>query len=149
MNGIAINDNIIGDSEPITRILFYPSMVDNGSVSPSAFELEDLEHGPEKYVSLYLLNIFQPTKENCVRLRARKEGDKLYGYATSIINKCAGITFDGISICFKKHDKNTAGHIGLHYSKGDKAIKGKCFDPSFLIVTKMIALQFVAFQFPA
>jgi len=149
MSGTTVNDNIIDNSEPISRILFSPSMVDNGSVSPTAFELDDLERGPEKYVSLYLLNIFVPTKDNCAGLRARKEGDKLYGYATSIINKCAGITFDGIAISFKKHDKNTAGHIGLHYSKGNKAIKGKCIDPAFLIVTKLIAVQFVAFQFPS
>lgn len=45
MNGIANKDNIIDDSEPITRILFSPSMVDDGRVSPTAFELDDLEGG--------------------------------------------------------------------------------------------------------
>ncbi len=149
MNEVALNENLIDETEPITRILFCPSMVDNGRVSPTAFELEDLERGPEKYVSLFLLNIFSPTKENCAKLRARKEGDVLYGHATSVINKCSGITYDDIVLNFKRHDRNTAGHIGLHYSKGEKAIKGKCIDPSFILITKMIALQFVAVPFPA
>lgn len=149
MNEVALNENLIDETEPISRILFCPSMVDNGRVSPTAFELDELERGPENYVSLFLLNIFSPTKENCAKLRARKEGDVLYGYATSVINKCSGITYDDIVLSFKRHDRNTAGHIGLHYSKGSKAIKGKCIDPSFLILTKLIAMQFVAIQFPA
>ena len=149
MNGVALNENIIDETEPITRVLFCPSMVDNGRVSPTAFELDNLDRGPEKYVSLFLLNIFIPTKDNCAILRARKEGDELYGYATSVISKCSGITYDDIVLNFKRHDRNTAGHIGLHYSKGEKAIKGKCIDPSFIIITKMIASQFSAIPFPA
>lgn len=132
----------IPDWERISRVLFCPSMVENGRVSPTAFELNDLERGPETYVSLYLLSLFQPTKENCEKIRARKEGDVLYGYAVSIINKCRNIVYDGISISFKKHDKHNAGHIGLHYSNGGRAIKGKCYDPSFIIITRLIARQF-------
>lgn len=149
MNRAAIHDRVIDDSEPISRILFCPSMVVDGCVSPTAFELDDLERGPETYVSLFLLNIFMPTKENCKNLHPRKEGDTLYGHATSVISKCKHIAFDGISLLFKWHDKNTAGHIGMHYSKESKTIKGKCLDPSFIIMTKMIARQFEAIPFPA
>ncbi len=149
MKQTAIQEKDIDDSEPISRILFCPSMVDNGCVSPTAFELNDLPGGPEKYVSLFLLNIFQPTKENCVGFNVRKDGDKLYGHAVSIINKCKDITNDGISILFKRHDKNTAGHIGLHYSKEGKFLKGESANPTLIIITKLIARQFQAIPFPA
>lgn len=144
-----VQEMVIDDSEPISRILFTPSMVDNGCVSPTAFELNDLPNGPEKYVSLFLLNIFKPTKDNCINLHARKEGDKLYGHAVSIINKCKDITYDGISILFQRHDRNTAGHIGLHYSKEGKFLKGESANPTLIIITKLIARQFKAIPFPA
>lgn len=144
-----IQEKVIDDSEPISRILFAPSMVDKGCVSPTAFELNDLPKGPEKYVSLFLLNIFQPTKDNCINFHARKEGDSLYGYAVSIINKCKDITYDGISILFQRHDKNTPGHIGLHYSKEGKYLKGESANPTLIIITKLIARQFQAIPFPA
>lgn len=147
MNRTIIPQTVINDSEPILRILFCPSMVVNGCVSPTAFELDDLERGPETYVSLFLLSIFQPTKENCINFHARKVGDTLYGYATSVINKCKDIAYENISLFFKKHDKTTAGHIGMHYANGNKAIKGKCADPSFIIMTKLIARQFKVIQF--
>lgn len=144
-----IQEKVIDDSEPITRILFTPSMVDNGCVSPTAFEFNDLPNGPEKYVSLFLLKIFEPTKEGCIRMKVRKEGDILYGYAVSIISKCKDITYDGISILFKRHDRNTAGHIGLHYSKEGKFLKGESANPTLIIITKLIARQFKAIPFPA
>lgn len=81
MSEIGIYEVVIDDSEPITRVLLAPSMVENGRVSPTAFELDDLERGPETYVSLFLLNVFQPTKENCANIPIRKEGDTLFGYA--------------------------------------------------------------------
>jgi hypothetical protein len=138
----------IEDSEPISRILFCPSMVDNGCVSPTAFELNDLPNGPEKYVSLYLLHVFQPTKDNCLGLRPRQEGDQLYGHAVSIINQCKDISHDGISVLFKRHDAHTAGHIGLHYSKEGAFLKGASANPSLIIITKLIARQFQAIPFP-
>lgn len=149
MSTATINEEIIEDNEPITRVLFAPSMVDNGVVSPTAFELVDLERGPEKYVSLFLLNVFEPTRENCIDLHARVDGDELYGHAISVVSKCTNISYDGITIIFKRHDRNTPGHIGLHYSKEHKFFKGKCSDPSYLIVTALIARQFQAIKFPA
>lgn len=149
MSGTVIQKTVIGDSEPIFRILFCPSMVVDGCVSPTAFELDDLERGPETYISLFLISIFPPTKENCINFRARRAGDSLYGYATSFINKCKDIAYDGISLLFKMHDKSTAGHIGMHYSKDGRYIKDKCLDPSFLIMTKLIARQFQAIKFQA
>lgn len=149
MSEIGIYEVVIDDSEPITRVLLAPSMVENGRVSPTAFELDDLERGPETYVSLFLLNVFQPTKENCANIPIRKEGDTLFGYAVSLINKCKDIAYDGISVFFKRHDKYTPGNIGLHYLNGCKAIKGKCAEPSFIILTKLLARQFHAIPFPA
>ena len=142
-------EEVIDDLEPISRVLFCPSMVENGHVSPTAFELNDLDRGPETYVSLFLLNLFQPTEENCAKLHIRKKGDVLFGHAVSVINKCKDIAYDKISISFKKHDKKNVGHIGLHYSNGGKAIKGKCIEPSFIIITKLIARQFKAIPFPS
>ena len=141
------NEELIGDSEPISRVLFCPSMVENERVSPTAFELNELERGPETYVSLFLLNLFQPTEENCAKMHARKEGDVLFGHAVSVINKCKYIVYDKISLSFKKHDKHSVGHIGLHYSNGGKAIKGKCSEPSFIIITRLIARQFKPIPF--
>ncbi len=141
-NTLVHKEEDIDDLEPISRVLFCPSMVENGRVSPTVFELNDLKGGPETYVSLFLLNLFQPTEENCAKMHARKEGDVLFGHAVSVINKCKDIVYDRISLSFKKHDKQNVGHIGLHYSNGGKAIKGKCSEPSFIIITRLIALQF-------
>lgn len=141
-NTLVHKEEDIDDLEPISRVLFCPSIVENGRVSPTAFELNDLKGGPETYVSLFLLNLFQPTEENCAKMHARKEGDVLFGHAVSVINKCKDIVYDRISLSFKKHDKQNVGHIGLHYSNGGKAIKGKCSEPSFIIITRLIALQF-------
>ena len=48
----------VTNEEDIARVVFSPLMVEDGEVSPSAFQLRDL-HKPEDYVSVIRHNIRQ------------------------------------------------------------------------------------------
>ena len=46
----------IADEEKVARILFSPSLVYKGQVSPKAFKLEKLKSGAEDYISVLRYN---------------------------------------------------------------------------------------------
>lgn len=142
-----MSDIAIGSAEPVARILFSPSMIQNGTVSGTAFEMCELPGGPESYVSLFLENIFHPKLENCRLLKVRTEGDVLYGYCTAHARDCDGVSFLDVVAFLKRHEKNTPGHIGLHYTKSGINVKGKCQDENFLLLTEIIAKRFKPISF--
>ena len=55
----------ITDDEKVARILFSPSHIYKGRVSPKAFKLEKLKSGAEDYISVF---------------RPRTKGDSRYGF---------------------------------------------------------------------
>ena len=47
--------NEINDEEQVARILFSPSHIYEGRVSPKAFKLEMLKNGAEDYISVLVI----------------------------------------------------------------------------------------------
>ena len=69
----------IEDDEQVARILFSPSHIYAGRVSPKAFKLENLRGGPENYISV-LRDDVSKLAEVTKKFRPRHEGDTKYGY---------------------------------------------------------------------
>ena len=69
----------IADEEKVARILFSPSHVYKGQVSPKAFKLEKLKSGAEDYISVLRYNADQLDSVSAV-FQPRTKGDSLYGY---------------------------------------------------------------------
>jgi hypothetical protein len=129
----------IDESEDIARIIFSPSMVEEGKVSASAFFMDDLKSGPEEYVSVWRLGRRVPTKDN-VKFSPRHDGDTLVGYATLNVSACHKIDFTECKASIKPHpSKQNPAHAGIHYTKGACRLIGKCQDPDFLMLTTILA----------
>lgn len=92
----------IADDEKVARILFSPSHIYKGRVSPKAFKLEKLKSGAEDYISVLRYNADQLDSVSAV-FRPRTKGDSRYGFTflnvlmfeTWIMN----LTTEGWSYC--------------------------------------------------
>lgn len=127
------------DSERIARIVSSPSMVIDGRLSPTAFNLRTLPSGPETYVSVWRLEYIIPDRENSAKIHL-PEGDELFGYASIKAGECRSISFAGISLDVKSYpNKGNPYHAGICFSKGDARIKGNCQEPGFIGVKKILA----------
>lgn len=71
--------NFISDEEQVARILFSPSHIAEGRVSPKAFRLEILRGGAEDYVSV-LRDEENKLKDVSAKFIPRTKGDEIYGY---------------------------------------------------------------------
>ena len=69
----------IADEEKVARILFSPSHVYKGRVSPKAFKLEKLKSGAEDYISVLRYDADQLDSVSAV-FQPRTKGDSRYGY---------------------------------------------------------------------
>lgn len=69
----------ISKSEKVARIIFSPSHISEGRVSPKAFRLEILPSGAEDYISV-LRNEIKDLKDVSKKFIARTPGDSIYGY---------------------------------------------------------------------
>lgn len=140
------NDNYkVEDEENIARIIFAPSMVYNGRVSPTAFCMTELPNGSESYVSVWRMSIKTPTRNN-VNFPPRKDKDTLVGYAKLNAGECRKISFEDCHIEIHQHGKNLY-HAGIEYTESGKRIKGVCSNVSFLMVTKMLSVKAFLFKF--
>ena len=84
------------DSEDVARIIFSPSYIYKGRVSPTDFRWEVLTSGQaEDYISV-LRGEVSKLDSQTKTFRARTEGDYRYGYALLRAGKIRGICFDGI-----------------------------------------------------
>lgn len=129
----------IAAEEEVARIIFSPSMIMDGKVAPSAFFMDELKSGPESYVSVWRSNYRIPSPEN-IFFKARKQDDKLAGYATIGVSKCHAISYENYNTQIKPHPSNAnPAHAGIHFNKGRNAIKGQCYEPGYLMLATMIA----------
>jgi hypothetical protein len=129
----------IDESEDIARIIFSPSMIEDGKVSASAFFMDDLMSGPEEYVSVWRLKYRVPSMDN-VKFSPRHDGDKLVGYATLNVSACHKTDYIECKAHIKPHpSKRNSAHAGIHYTKGACRIIGKCQNPDFLMLTTILA----------
>lgn len=69
----------IADDEKVARILFTPSHIYKGRVSPKAFKLEKLKSGSEDYISVLRYNADQLDSVSAV-FQPRTKGNSRYGY---------------------------------------------------------------------
>lgn len=69
----------IREDEEVARILFSPSHIFEGRVSPKAFKLEMLKGGAEDYISVLRYDADELDKVSSI-FRPRTAGDQLYGY---------------------------------------------------------------------
>lgn len=69
----------IANTEKVARIVFSPSHISEGRVSPKAFRLEILKGGVEDYISV-LRDEEHRLKEVSANFRPRTKGDDIYGY---------------------------------------------------------------------
>lgn len=132
-------NNNVEDAEDLARIIFAPSMVCNGRVSPTAFSMAELPNGSESYVSVWRMSIKTPTKDN-VDFPPRKDTDDLVGYAKLNAGQCRKISFEDCHVEIHQHGKNLY-HAGIEYTESNKRIKGVCRTFSFLMVTKMLSTK--------
>lgn len=69
----------IGEDEDVARILFSPSHIFEGRVSPKAFKLEMLKGGAEDYISVLRYDADELDNVSSI-FRPRTAGDQRYGY---------------------------------------------------------------------
>lgn len=83
--------DIVGSEENVARIIFSPSYIFDGRVSPTAFRWEILPSGTEEdYISVLrgdVSNLDAETRS----FKARKEGDTRYGYTLLNVGKIRNI----------------------------------------------------------
>lgn len=136
-NELSLPENISND-EDIARVVFSPSMVEDGEISPSAFFLRDLRI-PEDYVSVFRHNYIVPTLENVSMIHPPKD-NSIYGYALLKVSFCRQVSHKDIVLSVLSHpSKSNPFHAGIHFSKSGVAIKGTCMDPDFIIVAGILA----------
>lgn len=129
----------IAETEEIARIIFSPSMIADGQVSPSAFFMDDLQNGPETYISVWRSCYITPSPEN-VTFNSRVKGDSLAGYATIGVLDCHEICYDDYKTHVVPHpSRMNKAHAGIHVNKGAEMVKGRCMDPGYLMLAMMIA----------
>lgn len=148
-NLIPVNE-YVADDEQLAHIIFSPSMIFEGAVSPSAFNLVRLKSGTdEDYVSVNRMDYCRPTYENCKIYRPRNEGDSIAGYAQITAREVRQSSIESITTEVTSHpSKRNPFHAGISYTSGAELIKGHCMRPDFLIVTSTLALRctFIPFE---
>lgn len=138
MSDVQTLPNEINDEENIARVVFSPMMVEDGDVSPTAFNLRDLKK-PEEYISVFRHDYLVPTIKN-VSMIHPPENNTIYGYALLNVGICRNVSFKDIMTDVLYHpSKSNIYHAGIHFSKSGTDIKGSCIDPDFIIVTQMLA----------
>ncbi|WP_165154733.1 hypothetical protein [Parabacteroides sp. ZJ-118] len=130
------------DEEMIARILFSPSMILDGAISPSAFFLAILKSGdPESYLSVWRIALKVPSREN-VKFKPRKEGDTLYGYAELSVGSCHRVKTQGYhcKVMVNPHSPNQY-HAGIYYYRDEKPMIGASYAPEFVMMASYLASQ--------
>lgn len=142
----------VDEIEEIARILFEPSMVERDDrISHNAFFLERMNSGDwEKYLSVWRTLYRVPTRDNAKTIKARRPGDKLYGYGTLSVRvvHSAGIGLDAEARVYRESKNPKAYHVGIFYTLDQKPIKGECDDPDFLELTMNLAAETFFHKFP-
>ncbi len=139
----------VDESEEVARVLFSPTMVNEGRVSRNAFFLEKLKSGKwEPYLSVWRTKFLTPTKEN-VTFPPRNPGDELYGYATIDVETIHNQDILDCSARVKRNSKDCNHyHVGVYYTLNSTPIVGECDDPGFMALTKALANNATLHVFP-
>lgn len=110
-------NNTIDDEEQVARILFAPSFICDGKVSPTAFRWEVLPSGHvEDYISV-LRNDGNDLAQQSEHFRPRVAGDQRYGYALLPISGIKGLDseFENRKVeILAKPSTKLANHAGVY-----------------------------------
>lgn len=140
-------NRVVLDDEELDRIIFFPSMVENGNVSYSAFKLVTLKSDkPEKYLSVYRA-LYWNRLSSGVTFPPRLETDKLAGYATLLASVYRSARAGEIHCSVSQEGRNVF-HAGVWYHNGEDPIKGDCDEPDFIdmLMDFAIACRFTEFE---
>lgn len=140
-----MKNSTINDTEDIARIIFAPSMLYLGRISPTAFSMDELPNGIESYVSVWRMALKIPTKDN-VDFPPRKDSDSLIGYAKLNTGECRKVSFEDCRVDVHQHGKHLY-HAGIEYTDNGKRIKGTCRTIPFLMVTKVLSSKATFYRF--
>ncbi len=136
----------VADEENIARVIFSPSMVEDSEISPSAFQLRNLKK-PEDYISVFRNDYVELSIENISQILSAPIGNTIYGYAVLNAGVCRKVSYKGIATEVLPHPtQKNPYHAGIHFSKAGSDIKGRCTDPDFIIVTRMLANNSILVQ---
>lgn len=138
---------IVGEEESVARIIFSPSYIYNGHVSPTAFRWDILPSGHvEDYISVLRgdeSNLDTQTK----RFRARKEGDMRYGYALMGVGSIREIGKDTIGMQTKVDvlsfpSKTHPNHAGIVVEMANERVTALTpVTPEIMMVQKELAMR--------
>lgn len=105
----------ITDKEQVARVLFAPSYISEGRVSPTAFRWYRLNNKPETYISV-LRDNGEDIDAQSAKIRPREKGDSRYGYSwlkVKDIRSISGIV-DNSTIDVKSYPtKKLPNHAGI------------------------------------
>jgi hypothetical protein len=139
--------NIISDDEKVARVIFSPSYICNGRVSPTAFRWETLPSGDaEDYISVLRCNTEVNIDEQTKYFRTRTEGDSRYGYAVldtkSIRNVKNNPVFEnrvGIDV-LPFPSKRLPNHAGIVVDINHNRVTANTLvTPELMFIQKMLA----------
>ena len=131
--------DVFEPDENIARIIFSPSMIENNQVAPSAFFMDNLQSGPEGYISVWRSNYQTPSPEN-ISFGSRVKGDSLAGYASMTVELCQSTRFENYETFVRPHkSKKNPVHAGIHINRGSEVIKGHCYEPEYLMLATLLA----------
>ena len=137
---------IVGDEEIVARIIFSPSYIYEGRVSPTAFRWEMLPSGDaEEYISV-LRGHENELEQQTRTFRARTKGDSRYGYATLRTGSVRAIskddavlqrvTTDVVAYPSKRHPN----HAGITAEiNGNKVTANSNISPEIMMLQKKLA----------
>ena len=132
----------IADEENVSRILFSPSHIYEGRVSPKAFKLEMLKSGAEDYISVLRYDADQLEKMSSV-FRPRKEGDTIYGYTSLLVQdiRSLDVEIDNRSVAVEpKPSKRLPYHAGIFLSLDGKIQTAEAVSPEIDYFQKELAM---------
>lgn len=130
----------LDEEEKIARIIFAPSMILDGRISPSAFFLSVMKDGTiEEYISVWRLALKIPSRQT-VRFAPRKSGDSLYGYARLEVADCHHTVVRDYGCRVKVNPRSpNQYHAGIYYTGYAPASVGECSDPIFMMLASRLA----------
>lgn len=132
----------IADEEDVARILFSPSHIYEGRVSPKAFKLEMLKGGAEDYVSVLRYDAEQLEEVSSV-FRPRKEGDTRYGYTSLLVRDIRSLDaeLDNRDVTVQpKPSKRLPYHAGIFLSIDGKIQTAEAVSPDIDYFQKELAM---------
>lgn len=111
--------DLVNEEENVARVIFSPSYVYNGKVSPTAFRWDILPSGDAEYYISVLRGETSSLETQTKHFKARTEGDVRYGYALLKVGSVREIGNDGTFDVETKVDvlpfpsRNFPNHAGI------------------------------------